>query len=243
MAGRGLNPPSLVLPTIDARRGAHRWPAWLALGIIGALFVVFATTAPVGDDPRIRNLAGTWDATLPDGARTPLRVPGTFRAQGLNPDGRVFASTPVVATGEALALWIDEPRYACTVTWDGVPITSVGDPDGAARSSNPIFVVLPTGPDGEVHQLGLDIQGDYGEGGLRGHVLVGPVAQVHHAASTWRMRALATAIGVAMLGALPLLVASRGPARPSYTTFGLAAAALAVLLWTLTPQPAARSGR
>ena len=51
---------------------------------------------------------------------------------------------------------------------------------------------------------------------------------------------LLAAFGLGLaVGALPLLVASRGTFRPTYVTFGLAAISLAVMVWSLTPQPAA----
>lgn len=217
-----------IQPTRAALAG--RILAWFGLAAV-LVVVLFATGRPTA--PAVRDLAGRWEATV-DGAPVPggIELPGLFARAGVPADARLIGTRVVkIGDDEPLALLIDRPQYAVTATWDGVAIGAVGDPaltGRDARSSNALFVQLPASPRGSTHVLGLDIRGDYGKGGILGRILVGPVPEVHAAALSTEVQRLAFALGVSLLAALPLFVATRSAWRPAYVAYGLFATTLAV---------------
>lgn len=236
--------PSGTIPSIAGSIGRvigpvaeRRWasivrhlPAWL--GLLVVLVIVLALTLP--PDDTTRSLAGPWTVQVanedPQVART-VELPGLFVHQGIDADARVFATHDVVVGREPLALLVDKPLYAVTATWDGVAIGSVGDPSASgrdARTTRALFVTLPLETPGTHHQLGLDLKGEYGKGGIIGRILVGPVSVVHAAGVASEVQRLAFALGLSLLAALPLVVAARGTWRPAYVTFGLFACLLAL---------------
>ncbi|MEQ1503009.1 MAG: ATP-binding protein [Myxococcota bacterium] len=209
-------------------RLVHRSPAWLGLLVV-AVIAIASTLRPTA--PGLQDLSGLWDARVGSAATAPIELPGLFRNAGLPSESRVLATREVVSGSEPLALLVDRPQYAVTATWDGTPIGSAGDPAAEgrdARTSRALFVVLPTAPPGSRHRLGLDLRGDYGKGGVLGRILVGPVAQVHAAARSTEVQRLAFSLGLSLLAALPLVVATRGPRRPAYVSFGLFASSVAI---------------
>lgn len=241
--------PSLVAPAqkVD-RRWLRRAPAWLSLAVITliAVLIAIAPATPVG----VQDLSGAWSGVLvEDGSAVELRLPGLFRHQGL-PAGAQVRVRRLVSVGSAPhALWIEAPQYAVTVRWDGVELARHGDADGpgnAARARTSASVLVPVPPVAGAHELELDLRGDFGGGGVVGRVLLGPVADVHAAARAAEIQRVALALGMSLLGMLPLVVAARGPWRPAYLFFGLYATfiaaycfALSDTIWALLPDASA----
>jgi len=231
--------PSLAgaLPTQGPRWS--RLPARLGLVLI-VLWVV-AMVYRSSPSPEIRDLEGSWtlQALDDDGRLTQLdrQLPGVWSTALGGPD-RVFATTEVLGTGAPMALWVERPRYAIEVTWDGVPLAQSGNPRGVERSARPIFVVLPEEERGTRHELGLEIAGAYGEAGVLGQVVVGPIAAVHDLTSSARVSPIATSLALAFLAALPLAVAARASWRPAYSLYGLAVTLSAVVVWAHSTHPA-----
>jgi signal transduction histidine kinase/CheY-like chemotaxis protein len=207
----------------------RRLPAWLGLVVVAAvLFTV--TLQPM--EPAVEDLAGEWEVWV-EGNPTPraLQLPGLFIQAGIPPESRLLALKRVTVGKDPLALLIDRPQYAVTVLWDGVPLGSSGDPASDAlqdRSSQSLFVALPASEPGSTHTLGLDLRGAFGKGGIIGRVLVGPVSQLHAAASATEVQRLAFGLGLSLLAAMPLVVGARGAWRPAYVVYGLFASALAI---------------
>lgn len=209
----------------------RRLPAWLSLLTVFAMILALTLES----DPDAESLAGRWNVRVAnaDGTfvETTAELPGLFLHQGIAADARVLALRDVVVEDEPMALLVDNPLYALTATWDGVPVGSVGDPSASgrdARTSRSLFVTLPSAPAGTHHQLGLDLKGDYGKGGILGRILVGPVPAVHAAGVAIEVRRLAFSLGLSLLACLPLVVAARGTWRPTYIVFGLFASICAV---------------
>jgi signal transduction histidine kinase/ActR/RegA family two-component response regulator len=154
---------------------------WVS-GLLG-MALVLLVTLPVGEGPGLQDLQGVWTATI-DGRPTSLELPGTFRAQGIDPDARVVARRTVQLppTDRPWALVADNPQHALVVRWDGLEVGRFGDPErtgpGAARTDGAALVVFPADPDGGAHTLELDLRGDLRRGGLTGQILIGPVDQV-----------------------------------------------------------------
>ncbi|MCB9684511.1 MAG: response regulator [Alphaproteobacteria bacterium] len=215
-----------------SRRVVRRGPAWIALILVVLIIgVVGLRRVPAGVD----DLGGAWDATWTDADgqvhHAPIELPGLFARSGIPADTRVLAERTVRATGNASSVFLEAPLYAVTVTWDGRPLGAVGDPSAADgdRSSHSVFLSLPDDKPGSVHRLGLDLRGDYGKGGVTGRILMGPTSPLHQLASLGEVQRLALAIGLALLAALPLTVASRGAWRPAHLAYGLFATSLSVL--------------
>ncbi|MCA9489827.1 MAG: response regulator [Myxococcales bacterium] len=199
--------------------------------VVLIIVVVGLRRVPAGVD----DLGGSWEATWTEADGTvrhaPLELPGLFARAGIPSDARVLAERSVRATGSASSLFVESPLYAVTVTWDGRLLGSVGDPSApdAERSSHSVFLSLPDDKPGSMHRLGLDLRGDYGKGGVTGRILMGPTTPLHDLASLGEVQRLALAIGLALLAALPLTVASRGAWRPAHLCYGLFATSLSVL--------------
>jgi signal transduction histidine kinase/CheY-like chemotaxis protein len=223
-----------VIGTPGERRltaALRRLPAWIGLLVVIGLVVV-TSSRPVTSG--VRDLGGAWHAEVhADGDRFEriVELPGLYSLAGIPWDARVIASRDVTVGAEPLALFVDRPQYAVTATWDGRAIGGVGDPaaSGAdARSTRSLFALLPPSEPGSTHQLGLDLRGDLGKGGVLGTILIGPVADVHTASLVTEVQRVALSLGLALLAALPLAVAARGAWRPAYVAYGLFATALSV---------------
>jgi PAS domain S-box-containing protein len=203
-----------------------RIAGWLGLAVLVALVGSLSVSPrPAGT----RDLGGVWPAVAEDGAATTIALPGLFANQGLDPDGRYTIRIPVeIPEGESPAFWADSLQHAARVTWDGREIARAGDPDdpNGARSDRPLLVPLPAEPGR--HELGLEIRGDFGEGGAIGRLQVGPFDVLRRVHARVEGLWLGMAFGLSLLGFGKLAVGSRRAWQPAHLFFGLFCVGLSV---------------
>ncbi len=234
-----MDRPSLALPPPSP--GPRRWyllPARFGLLLVMACVVLMVyRTSP---SPRVQDLDDGWTVrTLVAGKVVPAEVdfPGVWSTATGGPR-HVFAARTVVAPGPPQALWIERPRYALQVTWDGVPVARSGDPSSSERSARPMLVLLPPAEPGSSHELGLELADAFGEAGVLGSVAIGPVSDVHELAAASRVGGVAASLAMVLLAALPLAVAARASWRPTYTLYGLTVVTAGLLVWSYSTHPA-----
>jgi PAS domain S-box-containing protein len=207
-----------------------------AVAWIGILLLIVGATVGFlpGTTADVRNLQGSWPATITSAgtARTQdVSIPALFATQGIPSDARVQIRIPIELRAGPHALWIDRPQYAIDVYWDGEPIAQSGDPslEGSAhRTDHSLLAPLPDGAG--PHELVLDVKGDFGEGGIVGRVLVGPVQTMLSIANRAEAEKVGFALGLGLLALVHLSVASLRARRPAYLFFGVFLAVFAV--WT-----------
>jgi signal transduction histidine kinase len=207
--------------------GWRRWGA--ALGLLCIALVAAVVTRPASGDAV--DLAGEWAARV-DGEPRTITLPGLYSLQGIPAETRVRATRAVTAEHADLALFVESPAYAVTVTWDGVAVGGGGDPssdDPADRTWRSLVIPLPRSEPGTVHELGLDLRGDFGKGGLTGRLLLGRASEIAALATTFEVQRLAIVLGMSLLGAVPLVVSVRQE-RPASVAYGAFVTAAAVAL-------------
>jgi PAS domain S-box-containing protein len=198
-----------------------------ALGLVATVGLWLLASLP--RDRGVVDLSGTWRVEGAPGIEA-ITLPGLFAYHGLAPDARVSAHRAVVVTSRNDALLLERPMYAVTVRWDGVVVGGAGDPasdDPGQRSQRTLVVPLPSAAPGSLHELELDVRGDFGKGGFTGAIAMGPASEVFATASAIERQRLSVVLGLSLLGAVPLLVAIRfpRPASVAYGSFVIAAAA------------------
>jgi signal transduction histidine kinase len=211
--------------------GWQRVMPWL--GLAAAAMVVLAVTRPPSF--RVDDLGGAWAAEV-DGRPASMTLPGLFAWQGLPAEGRVRLRRPVTVTDPESAVYLEAPLYAVTVIFDGRVVGGGGDPSSASeadRSVRSVVVELPPVEPGSIHELALDVRGDFGKGGVTGAVALGRADVIRAMAARIELQRLTVVLGLALMGAVPLLVAlrHRRAASVAYGTF-VTTAALALLART-----------
>ncbi len=211
--------------------GWQRVMPWV--GLAAAAMVVLAVTRPPSF--RVDDLGGAWAAEV-DGRPASMTLPGLFAWQGLPAEGRVRLRRPVTVTDPESAVYLEAPLYAVTVSFDGRVVGGGGDPSSASeadRSVRSVVVELPPVEPGSIHELALDVRGDFGKGGVTGAVALGRADVIRAMAARIELQRLTVVLGLALMGAVPLLVAlrHRRAASVAYGTF-VTTAALALLART-----------
>jgi signal transduction histidine kinase/ActR/RegA family two-component response regulator len=191
---------------------------------------LFTVTQPPSG--RYLDLAGRWEGQV-DGRPGTVLLPGLWWLQGLPPEGHVEVSRRVVAPSSHSAVFVEAPAYAVSVWWDGELVGQAGDPrssDPSARTRRSVVVPLPPAEPGSTHELGLEVRGDFGKGGLTGRLLLGDVLELAALQNVLEVQLLAIVLAMALLGAVPFVVGlrERHPASLAYASF-VASCAVAIL--------------
>jgi signal transduction histidine kinase/ActR/RegA family two-component response regulator len=203
-----------------------------------ALLVLVA--APLLRDQGLTYLSGPVRVTATHGRQAlgdhVIQLPGQLLHAGLPADARVVARWHIeVKDGDPAGwgVWIERPLYAGRLYWDGRLLDEVGDVDGWRRSEQSLFASIPAERAGR-HEIALELQGDYGKGGVIGRIVHGPLPHVWRLATRVEAEKVALVLLLSGLAALHLLLSGRRQQRWTYAFFGLFCFALALYVFLRT---------
>jgi PAS domain S-box-containing protein len=225
---------SALTPTDLATRAA----AVLAALVAMVLLVVVAT--PLADTDALRPLHGPVQVEASHRGQplgpVVLDLPGQLVHGGLPSDARVIARWTITIDEPEPAgwgVWIERPLYASRLYWDGTLVGETADPATTRRSEVSLLASLPAARPG-THELTLDLQGDYGKGGVVGRIVHGPLPQVWRLATRVEAEKFALVLLLASLALLHLTLAGAKQRRWVYTSFGLLCLALGLYIFLRT---------